>query len=99
MPPSIMMPFVVSKLTMLFREAGPLQDAEPCSQIEHVTRFAATETPDPLLVPRGSRDVSYGLHVWPPHCAYLRFPKGIVVFGLSGPEALGPVTLSAVAIA
>jgi hypothetical protein len=27
------------------------------------------ETPDPLLVPRGTRVVSYGLHAWPPHAA------------------------------
>ena len=58
MPPSIRMPFVVRRLTMLFRDAGPLQDAEDCSQIEHVERLAATETPEPLLVPRGTRAVS-----------------------------------------
>ena len=46
------------ELTMLFRDAGPLHDAEPCSHIEHVTKFAETETPDPPLVPRGSRAVS-----------------------------------------
>jgi hypothetical protein len=43
---------------MLFLDAGPLHDADPCSQMEHVARFAATETPEPLLVPRGSRAVS-----------------------------------------
>ena len=43
---------------MLFRDAGPLHDADDCSQIEHVDRFAETETPDPLLVPRGTRAVS-----------------------------------------
>ena len=47
----------------MFRDAGPLQDAELCSQIEQVTRLAATETPEPLLVPRGTRAVSYGLQV------------------------------------
>ncbi len=39
---------------MLFRDAGPLQEAEPCSQMEQVARFADTETPEPLLVPRGT---------------------------------------------
>ncbi len=34
MPPSIMMPLVVSRLTTLLRDAGPLHDAELCSQIE-----------------------------------------------------------------
>src|SRR5882724_2869202 len=69
-PPSIRIPFVVRRFTILFRDAGPLQDAEVCSQIEHVARFAATETPEPLLVPRGMRAVSYGLHVWPLQGAY-----------------------------
>src|SRR5262245_9595288 len=69
-PPSIRTPFVVRRLTMLFLEAGPLHEAEDCSQIEHVARFADTETPDPLLVPRGMRAVSYGLQVWPLHGAY-----------------------------
>jgi hypothetical protein len=52
------MPLVVNKLTTLFREAGPLHDAKLCSQIEQVDRFADTETPEPLLVPRGTRVVS-----------------------------------------
>ena len=43
---------------MLLRDAGPLHEAEPCSQIEQVARLALTETPEPLLVPRGSRAVS-----------------------------------------
>ena len=58
MPPSMMMPLVVSRLTTPLRDAGPLQEAEPCSQIEQVARLAATDTPDPPLVPRGSRVVS-----------------------------------------
>src|SRR5678816_2727561 len=99
MPPSIRMPLVVSRLTMLFLEAGPLQDAEPCSHTEHVTRFAETETPEPPLVPRGSRDVSYGLQAWPPHCPYLRLPKGIIVFAFAAPFPPGPPTLSAFATA
>ena len=54
----MMMPLVVRMLTILFLDAGPLQEPELCSQIEQVTRLAATETPDPLLVPRGTRAVS-----------------------------------------
>src|SRR4051794_38782347 len=69
-PPSMRMPFVVRRLTTLFLEAGPLHDADVCSQMPHVDRFAETETPEPLLVPRGTRVVSYGLQVWPLHGAY-----------------------------
>ena len=54
----MMMPFVVSRLTTPLRDAGPLHEAEPCSQIEQVARLALTETPEPPLVPRGSRVVS-----------------------------------------
>src|SRR5262245_49112328 len=61
-PPSIMMPLLGSTRTTLFRDAGPWHEAELCSQMAHVTRFAATDTPDPLLVPLGTRSVSYGLH-------------------------------------
>jgi hypothetical protein len=43
---------------MLFLDAGPLQDADDCSQIEQVDMLAETETPEPLLVPRGMRAVS-----------------------------------------
>src|SRR5690349_16301210 len=57
-PPSMRMPFVVRTLTMLFLDAGPLQDAEVCSQIEQVARLADTDTPEPLLVPLGTRAVS-----------------------------------------
>ena len=63
-------PRVVRKFTTLLRDAGPLHEAEPCSQIEHATRFADTDTPEPELVPRGTRSVSYGLHAWPPQAAY-----------------------------
>ena len=35
-----------------------------------VARLADTETPEPLLVPRGTRAVSYGLQAWPLHGAY-----------------------------
>ena len=47
-----MMPLVVSKLTTLLRDAGPLHEALPCSQMEQATRFADTDTPEPALVPR-----------------------------------------------
>ena len=50
----------------------PLHEAEVCSQIEQVARFAATETPEPLLVPRGTRVVSYGLQACPPQAAVLQ---------------------------
>src|SRR5579871_1676551 len=69
-PPSMRIPLVVRIKAILFLDAGPLQDAQVCSQIPHVERLAATETPDPLLVPRGTREVSYGLHVWPLQGAY-----------------------------
>ncbi len=62
MPPCIMMPLVVRKLTTLLREAGPLHEALPCSQIEHDTMLAETDTPEPELVPRVTLSVSYGLH-------------------------------------
>src|SRR5438067_5413933 len=62
MPPFMMTPLVVMSRAILFLEAGPWHEAVPCSQIEHVTMLAATETPEPLLVPRGTRAVSYGLH-------------------------------------
>lgn len=43
---------------MLLREAGPLHEALPCSQIEQETMLAETETPDPELVPRVTLSVS-----------------------------------------
>ena len=43
MPPSWRMPFVVRRLTTLFRDAGPLHEAQLCSQIEQATRLAATD--------------------------------------------------------
>src|SRR5690606_30121465 len=98
-PPSIRMPLVVRMFTMLLREAGPLHEANPCSQIEQVARFAATETPDPLLVPRGTRAVSYGLQACPPHNPYWRLLSGITLLAFIGPEPDGPPTLLAVATA
>ena len=47
---------------MPFRDAGPWHEAPVCSQMPMVTRLAPTATPEPLLEPRGTRSVSYGLH-------------------------------------
>src|SRR5215217_3907734 len=93
MPPSIMIPLVVNRFTMLFLDAGPLQDADPCSQIEQVARLAATETPDPLLVPRGTLAVSYGLHAWPPPCPYCKVLSIITRLGVAAPCDDEPPTL------
>src|SRR4051812_43832493 len=79
-PPSIITPLVARKFTTPLREAGPLHDAEVCSQMPQVTRFADTETPEPLLVPRGTRDVSYGLQAWPAQAASWKLPLGTYVF-------------------
>src|SRR5258708_3720024 len=98
-PPSIMMPLVVSKFTTLLREAGPLQDAKPCSQMEQVARLAATLTPEPPLVPRGTRVVSYGLQGWPPQRPYWRLFSGMTLAALAVPVAMGPPTALAVAMA
>src|SRR5690606_316893 len=97
MPPCIISPRVVRKFTTLLRDAGPLHDAEPCSQIEHATRFALTDTPEPELVPRGTRSVSYGLHGWPPHAASAKLPSGSHERGFSGPSHESPV-FAAVAV-
>src|SRR5262245_44619397 len=94
-PPSMVTPLVVRRLTTPFLEAGPLQDAEVCSQIPQVARLADTETPDPLLVPRGTRAVSYGLQAWPLQGAYCRFDSGEVIVAWCGPEADAPGTLLA----
>src|SRR3954470_21053607 len=75
-PPSMSTPLVVRRLTTPFLDAGPLQDAEVCSQTPQLTRFADTATPEPLLVPRGTREVSYGLQAWPAHAASWKLPSG-----------------------
>ena len=68
MPPlSGMTPLVVSSVAMPLRDAGPWHDAPVCSQMPMVARFAETATPEPLLDPRGTRSVSYGLQAWPAH--------------------------------
>src|SRR5688500_518928 len=90
-PPSWVMPLVVSRLTMPLRDAGPLQDATVCSQIEHIARLAETETPEPLLVPRGTRVVSKGLQTWPVQAASAKFPEGRADFSFSGPSVERPV--------
>src|SRR5438034_8302986 len=91
-PPSMITPFVVRRLTTLFLEAGPLHEAEVCSQIEQVTKLAATDTPEPLLVPRGTRSVSYGLHGCPPQMPNARFDPllGNTDFAFAGLAADGP---------
>src|SRR5258708_1902695 len=95
-PPSCRMPLVGRMRAMSFLDAGPLHDAEVCSQMPQVARLADTETPEPLLVPRGTRAVSYGLHACPPQGAYCRLVSGITSFGLLGPAAEdAPVTLLA----
>ena len=99
MPPSMMTPLVVMRREMLFLEAGPWQDAVPCSQMEQVARLAATETPEPLLVPRGTRAVSYGLQAWPLQGAYCRSVSGTTETGLLWPCAEAGPTLFAEAMA
>src|SRR5580693_6953790 len=101
-PPSPRMPLVVRRLTTLLRDAGPLHDATVCSQTPQVARFAETETPDPLLVPGGTRAVSYGLHACPLQEAYARSVVGNAVGGRLGPAApadSAKVTLLAAEIA
>src|SRR5438105_3918448 len=98
-PPFMMRPLVVISRAMSFLEAGPWQDAVPCSQMEHVTRLAATETPEPLLVPRGTRAVSYGLQACPGHGAYCRSFSGTIDIALFGPGAVAGPTLFAEATA
>src|SRR5262245_17665634 len=92
MPPlSGMMPFVVRSSATPFREAGPMHDAVVCSQMPMVTRFDPTETPDPLLVPRGTRSVSYGLQAWPDHELIACPPETVFVRLCTGPAGLpGP---------
>ena len=59
MPPlSGSRPLVVSNVVMPLRDAGPWQDAPVCSQMATVTRLAPTATPEPPLLPRGTRSVS-----------------------------------------
>ena len=84
---------------MLLRDAGPLHDAHVCSQIPHVAKLAATDTPEPLLVPRGMRAVSYGLQACPLHGAYCKLVSGNTTEALFGPCSCAPVTLLAAEIA
>ncbi len=92
MPPlSGSSPLVVSSVVMPLRDAGPWHDAPDCSQMPTVTRFAETATPDPLLEPRGTRVVSYGLHGCPPHEPIPCPPETSLVFAFAGPPGLpGP---------
>src|SRR6478609_2188748 len=90
-PPSCVTPLVVSRLTMPLRDAGPLHEATVCSQIEHIARLADTDTPEPLLVPRGTRVVSNGLHTCPVQAASAKLPEGRYDVSFSGPSAERPV--------
>src|SRR5262245_34624849 len=90
-PPSGRTPFVGNSVVMPFRDAGPWHDAAVCSQMPTVTRFAETATPDPLLDPRGTRSVSYGLHDWPAH-ALIAWPPATMFVRLLAfpPGSPGP---------
>jgi hypothetical protein len=46
---------------MPLRDAGPWHDAMVCSQMPMVAKLADIAAPDPLLDPRVTRSVSYGL--------------------------------------
>src|SRR5688572_22102744 len=59
--------------TRLLTAAGHRIDTTVSSPIEHVTRLAATELPDPALDIPGARSVSYGLQKVPPKA--LRAPS------------------------
>ena len=68
MPPlSGMTPLVASNVAMPLRDAGPWHDAMVCSQMPMVARLADIATPEPLLDPRVTRSVSYGLQACPDH--------------------------------
>src|SRR5512139_3408626 len=65
-PPYEIMPFVGTNVTTPLCVPGLRHEPPVDSQIEHVTRFAATEAPEPPLEPPVSRVESYGLQVGPP---------------------------------
>src|ERR1700737_1275901 len=58
---------VGARPTSLLALAGPRMDEPVSSAMAQVTRFAATEDPEPELEPRGLRSVSYGLQKVPPN--------------------------------
>src|SRR5262245_49203769 len=92
MPPlSGMTPVVASSVAIPLRDAGPWHDAMVCSQMPMVARLADTATPEPLLDPRGTRSVSYGLHACPDH-ALMACPPGTRFVRLSAgaPRFPGP---------
>src|SRR5262245_47782947 len=64
-PPYGINPFVVTRATTSLRQAGWRHDPPVSSQIEHATRLAATDAAEPELDPPVSREVSYGLQLWP----------------------------------
>src|SRR5499427_444095 len=57
---------VGARPTMLLTADGQRTDTTVSSPIAHVTRFAATDDPEPALDMPGSRSVSYGLQNVPP---------------------------------
>ena len=59
--------FVGASPTRLFTAEGQRTETTVSSPIAHVTRFAATDDPDPELDMPGSRSVSYGLQNVPPN--------------------------------
>src|ERR1051325_7307682 len=61
MPSALTSSRVGARPTRLFTADGHRTDTTVSSPIAHVTRFAATELPDPALDIPGSRSVSYGL--------------------------------------
>src|SRR5206468_11152808 len=58
--------WVGARPTMLLFFAGWCMDPPVSSPVEHVTRFAATDDPEPPLEVPGVRVVSYGLQNGPP---------------------------------
>src|SRR5688572_14951857 len=67
MPSRLTSSWVGAMPTALFARAGPRIDEPVSSAIAHVTRFAATDEPDPALELLGLRSVSYGLQNVPPN--------------------------------
>src|SRR5687767_9353555 len=67
MPSRLMSSCVGAMPTALLARAGPRIDEPVSSAIAQVTRFAATEEPEPALELLGLRSVSYGLQNVPPN--------------------------------
>src|SRR5215467_13457042 len=67
MPLVLTSSFVGARPTMLLTAEGQRTDTTVSSPMAHVTRFAATDEPEPALDMPGSRSVSYGLQNVPPN--------------------------------